>query len=426
MTATDQVRLMNEPQERARQPMAVREFRGLIIAQVVSEAGDQIARVAVALLILAHTGSALLSAATFAVSFIPTFLGAALLGPLADRFSRRNLMLIADAGRAVIIGLMAFVAIPGTPVWLLFALLIAAEFFTPVFDSARAASIPDILIDRDVITAGLGLSRSLHLINQAVGLIVGGFLVQLTSPRFALLIDAVSFVISFAVLALVLKPRPATLDAPDGVFVLLHDLRDGWGLLTSDVTRRSLVLLGWGMAIAIVAPEAVALAYVRHQGWGDAWGGILMASVIVGAAIGSLIVAGRPVGMQIDLLLPLAIAVCLPLLLTGLEPPRLILVLLWLLSGCAQAFLVPLMSFTTMLTSNDQRGRVVGIASAGFAALSALGYLLAGAVSDATSPAFSVVVMAVIGLAVASAGFVMWPTEQLRADVANLDSELSN
>ena len=32
----------------------------------------------------------------------------------------------------------------------------------------------------------------------------------------------------------------------------------------------------------------------------------------------------------------------------------------------------------------------------------------------------------VIGLAVASAGFVMWPTEQLRADVANLDSELSN
>jgi MFS family permease len=100
----------------------------------------------------------------------------------------------------------------------------------------------------------------------------------------------------------------------------------------------------------------------------------------------------------------------------------LILLFLWVLSGCAQAFLVPLMSFTTMLTPNEQRGRVIGIASAGFAALTALGYLLAGAIADATSPAFSVVVMAVIGLVVASVGFMAWPTSRLRADLANLDA----
>ncbi len=412
----------DEPRVSVREPLANAEFRGMILAQVASEAGDQIARVAIALLVLSQTGSALLAAATFAVSFIPTFLGAALLGPIADRFSRRSLMLGADLGRACVIGVMALVAIPGTPVWLLFALLIVAEFFTPVFDSARSASIPDILGDRDLVTAGLGLSRSLHLINQAVGLIVGGFLVQLTSARTALVIDAVSFLVSFALLAAFLKRRPATLDAPSGVGVLFSDLREGWDVLFADTSRRALILLGWGMAIAIVAPEAVALAYVRDQGWGDAWGGILMASVIVGAAIGSLFVASQPVNLQIDLLLPLAIAVCLPLLVTGLEPPRLVLVVLWVLSGCAQAFLVPLMSFTTMLTKNEHRGRVVGIASAGFAALTALGYLLAGAIADATSPAFSVVVMAVIGLIVASIGFSTWPTTRLRQDLAAIDS----
>lgn len=412
----------NEPRVSVREPLANPEFRGIILAQVASEAGDQIARVAIALLVLSQTGSALLSAATFAVSFIPTFLGAALLGPIADRFSRRNLMLGADLGRACVIGVMAFAATPGTPVWLLFALLIVAEFFTPVFDSARSASIPDILGDRDLVTAGLGLSRSLHLINQAVGLIVGGFLVQLASARTALAIDALSFLISFALLAVFLRRRPATLDAPDGIGILLKDLREGWEVLFADTSRRALILLGWGMAIAIVAPEAVALAYVRDQGWGDSWGGILMASVIVGAAIGSLFVASQPINLQVDLLLPLAIAVCLPLLVTGLEPPKLLLVLLWLVSGCAQAFLVPLMSFTTMLTRNEHRGRVVGIASAGFAALTALGYLMAGAIADATSPAFSVVVMAVIGLVVASVGFVSWPTLRLREDLAALDS----
>ena len=412
----------SEPRVSVREPLANVEFRGIILAQVASEAGDQIARVAIALLVLSQTGSALLSAATFAVSFIPTFLGAALLGPLADRLSRRNLMLGADLGRAIVIGAMALLALPATPVWLLFALLIVAEFFTPLFDSARSASIPDILGDRDLVTAGLGLSRSLHLINQAVGLIVGGFLVQLASARVALTVDAMSFLVSFVLLGVYLARRPAMLEAPSGVGVLIGDLREGWDLLFADVSRRSLILLGWGMAVAIVAPEAVALAYVRDQGWGDAWGGLLMAAVIVGAAIGSLVVASRTVNLQVDLLLPLAIAVCLPLLLTGLEPPRIILLVLWVLSGCAQAFLVPLMSFTTMLTPNEQRGRVIGIASAGFAALTALGYLLAGAIADATSPAFSVVVMAVIGLVVASSGFVAWPTLRLRADLANLDA----
>lgn len=413
----------DEPRVSVREPLANSEFRGIILAQVASEAGDQIARVAIALLVLSHTGSALLAAATFAVSFIPTFLGAALLGPIADRFSRRNLMLGADLGRALVIGLMALVAIPGTPVWLLFALLIAAEFFTPLFDAARSASIPDILGDRDLVTAGLGLSRSLHLLNQAVGLIVGGFLVQLTSPRIALSVDAVSFLVSCALLAVFVAPRPAMLESTKSVGMLLTDLREGWDVLTADVSRRSLILLGWGMALAIVAPEAVALAYVRDQGWGDAWGGLLMASVIVGAAIGSVFVASQRVNLQIDLLLPLAIAVCLPLLVTGLEPPRLVLMLLWLLSGCAQAFLVPLMSFTTMLTRNEHRGRVVGIASAGFAALTALGYLLAGAIADATSPAFAVVVMAVIGLVIASIAFVAWPTAHIRGDLARLDSD---
>ena len=412
----------SEPRVSVREPLANVEFRGIILAQVASEAGDQIARVAIALLVLSQTGSALLSAATFAVSFIPTFLGAALLGPLADRLSRRNLMLGADLGRAIVIGAMALLALPATPVWLLFALLIVAEFFTPLFDSARSASIPDILGDRDLVTAGLGLSRSLHLINQAVGLIVGGFLVQLASARVALTVAAMSFLVSFVLLGVYLARRPAMLEAPSGVGVLIGDLREGWDLLFADVSRRSLILLGWGMAVAIVAPEAVALAYVRDQGWGDAWGGLLMAAVIVGAAIGSLVVASRTVNLQVDLLLPLAIAVCLPLLLTGLEPPRIILLVLWVLSGCAQAFLVPLMSFTTMLTPNEQRGRVIGIASAGFAALTALGYLLAGAIADATSPAFSVVVMAVIGLVVASIGFVAWPTLRLRADLANLDA----
>ena len=92
---------------RYRDVLGHREFRGLVVAQVLSEVGDQIARVALALLVLDRTGSALGAAAAFALSFVPGFFGSAFLGPLADRLSRRSVMLVADAARFLVVGLIA-------------------------------------------------------------------------------------------------------------------------------------------------------------------------------------------------------------------------------------------------------------------------------------------------------------------------------
>ena len=399
-----------------RDVLAVREFRGMVLAQVASEAGDQIARVALALLVLDQSGSPLLAAASFAISFLPSLFGGPLLGPLADRFSRRGLMLAADLGRAVTVALIALIALPGVPVAALFVLLFIAELFTPLFDAARVASIPDV-------NAGLGLSRALNLVNQAVGLVLGGLVVQLLGSRVALMLDAFSFVVSYVILFFALKSRPAALEATQSVGRLLADLGEGWRLLMADPSRRAFVLLGWGLAAPLAAPEAVALAYARDNDQVDGWGGALMASIVVGAAIGSILVARRSLRDQLDLVLPLAIGMSLPLLVTGIEPPIFVLVVLWGLSGFAQAFLIPVMSFTTLLTPNEQRGRVVGIAGAGFAALTAIGYLVAGAIATVTSPAFAVVVMAVVALVIVSAAYLVWPAAGLRADVRRLEAQ---
>jgi len=405
-----------------RQVLGVREFRGMVIAQIASQAGDQIASVALALLVLNQTGSPLLAAGTFAVSFVPSLLGSALLAPLADRFSRRSLMLGSDIGRAITVALIALLAVPGTPLWVLFALLFVSELFTPLFDSARMASIPDVLGTPSYVTAGTGLSRALNLINQAVGLFVGGLIVQLTSPRVALFLDALSFIISFAVLAVTLRERPSPLESTPSIKVLFADLTEGWTMLMRDPSRRAFVLLGWALAAPLVAPEAVALAYAKDNGEVDGWGGALMAGVVVGAAIGSVLIGRRALRVQLDLVLPLAVLMCLPLLVTGIEPPIPIVLVLWSLCGAAQAFLIPVMTFTTLLTPNEARGRVVGIAAAGFALFTTLGYLATGWVATLTSPAFAVVVMAVLGLAVAAIAYLLWPAASLRADIRRLEA----
>jgi MFS family permease len=405
---------------RYRDVLANREFRGMVIAQIASEAGDQIARVALALLVLDRTDSPLLAAATFAVSFLPIVVGGPLLGPLADRFSRRTLMLLADAGRAVGIALLALVAVPGAPLWLLFVVLMLAELFTPLFDAARSASIPDILGTPEHVNAGLGLSRSLNLVNQAVGLVLGGAIVQLTGSRVALLIDALSFVVSFAILYVSLERRPARLEAMESLGMLVSDMVEGGRRLFADPSRRAMVLLMWALAAPMAAPEAVALAYARDTGETDVWGGVLMGSVVVGAAIGAVLVARRPLIVQLDLMLPLAVVMSLPLLVTGIQPPIAIVVLLWAAAGAAQAFMIPTMAFLTMFTPNEHRGRVVGLAGAGFMALTALGYLVAGAIATAATPAFAVAAMASVALVIVAVIYLVWPAARLRAAVRGL------
>src|SRR5262249_32448201 len=79
---------------------AVGEFRSLWLAQVLSVAGDQLARVALTLLVFDRTGSPLLAAVTFAASVVPTFVGSVTLSGLADRWPRREGMIICDPCRA--------------------------------------------------------------------------------------------------------------------------------------------------------------------------------------------------------------------------------------------------------------------------------------------------------------------------------------
>ena len=73
-----------------------------------------------------------------------------------------------------------------------------------------------------------------------------------------LFLDALSFVVSYALLAAFLKRRPGALEATQSVQVLLADLAEGARFLVRDRNRMALVLLGWGMAASLIAPEAVA------------------------------------------------------------------------------------------------------------------------------------------------------------------------
>ena len=107
---------MSAVDERARygDVFAEPEFRALWLAQLLSVAGDQLARVALTVLVFQHTHSALWTAVTYSVTFLPWLIGGLALAGLADRLPRRDVMVACDVTRAVLVAAMMA---PGIPLW---------------------------------------------------------------------------------------------------------------------------------------------------------------------------------------------------------------------------------------------------------------------------------------------------------------------
>ena len=138
-------------------------------------AGDQLARVAITLLVFDQTRSALLAAIAFAASIVPSFLGGLLLSGIADRRPRRQVMIACDLSRALLVAVMA---LPGMPTVLLVALLFLVTIAGAPFISARAALYPDILRG-DSYVLGTAVTLTTLQFAQVLGFAAGGALVGL-------------------------------------------------------------------------------------------------------------------------------------------------------------------------------------------------------------------------------------------------------
>ena len=111
-----------------REVFAQAEYRAVFAASTLSWIGDYIAKAAVTVLVYRETGSVALSAAAFAVSYLPWLIGGPLLATVAERHRYRQVMVTADLVRMVLVGL---VALPGLPVWAVLALLFATTLANP-------------------------------------------------------------------------------------------------------------------------------------------------------------------------------------------------------------------------------------------------------------------------------------------------------
>lgn len=371
---------------------------------VLSGIGDELARVALTVLVYQRTDSPLLSAITFAISYLPWLLGGPVLSAIADRMPRARVLIATDAVRAVLVAAMA---IPRVPLPVLLVLLFLVSLGAPPFESARSALQADIL-EGDRYAVANSLTNVGIQLTQVVGFLLAGALVAAFSPSAALLFDAATFLVSAVWLSIGLRRLPPPSGGDDERPSLLRDTVEGLRFLLRSPRPRAIIAVLWAGMLFLYAPEGLAVPLARELGQGTTGVGVLLAANPLGVVLGALVI-GRLVGpdRRERLLAPLVILSLGSLVAAGVVagtagPGRTsfaVVVALLFVSGIGSAWSIPLNASFVQAVPPEFRGRAFGVAVSGLYGVQGIGVAAAGALAEGLSPGAVVTVAGALGLA---------------------------
>jgi MFS family permease len=175
-----------------------RNFRRLWSAQIVSEIGDWFYTLAIYNLLLQLTGRAGSVALALVLQVLPQTLIGPTAGVVNDRLRRKQVMIASDIGRMLIVLCMLLIR-SKEKVWLVYPLLMAETLLVAFFEPARNAVIPNIVEREDVVVANT-LSSTTWSANLMLGATLGGVVAALLGRDAVFLLNALSFLISAALI----------------------------------------------------------------------------------------------------------------------------------------------------------------------------------------------------------------------------------
>jgi predicted MFS family arabinose efflux permease len=176
-----------------------RSFRTLYAANAVSLLGDWFNVVALFSLLLELTGKGEAVAYALLTRFVPAFFAGPAAGVLADRVSRRAILVASDLLRAGLVLCLLFVRRPDQ-VWIAYAVVTAHSVVSAFFEPAQQAMLPNLVSEADYPLAAT-LENSLWAAALAIGSALGGAALALLGRDAAFVCDAASFLGSAALLA---------------------------------------------------------------------------------------------------------------------------------------------------------------------------------------------------------------------------------
>jgi MFS family permease len=221
------------------------EFRKLWAGQTISSFGSQVTGFALpltAILLLGATPGQMGLLA--ALQYAPFLLVTLIAGAWVDRLPRRNILIVADLGRALLLGSIPAAALLGVlSLGHLYVVAFLAGVLTVCFNVADQAFLPTLLRREELIEGNSKLAAS-RAVAQVAGPGLGGWLVQVLTAPMAIALDAASFLGSALCLGLI-RARPTEDSGPrNGRTGLRGEVAEGLRLVLSHPLLRPIAGAG--------------------------------------------------------------------------------------------------------------------------------------------------------------------------------------
>lgn len=372
-----------------------RNFVLLWQGQFVSQIGSQAFVVAMMFWTMQATGSASLMGALMTLSLLPGVVLGPLGGTIADRYSRKTIIVTADLVSGIgVTGLALLFFLP----WAGVEMLIAGLFLICVingavmafFRPAILAAVPD-LVPPERVSSANSMNQFSFQFSTILGQSSGGILFALLGAPWLFLLDGLTFLFSAASESLIripYRPRPAGIHWLETLAQVRREFLEGLHYVWRHQGMKNfLVMVGvvhfFAMPFIVLMPFYVQL----RLGGGPEWYGFMMAAFSAGSVVGYAISGTWTVRRErrgIVLLSMLSSAGVLFALLGLFTQPVVALAVIFVAGAQLGIFNIHVMTIFQTTTESKLRGRVMGLLMTISNAASPLGMLASGLAGDLT------------------------------------------
>jgi MFS family permease len=359
-----------------------RNFQLFISGQLVSLVGTWMQTVAQSWLVYRMTHSAALLGAVGFASQVPILFLGPVAGILADRTSRRKIVITTQSLMMIQAFLIAALTLSQViQVWQVFSLALFLGICNAFDVPARQSFFVDMVGNEDLMNA-IALNSSMFNVARSIGPAVAGILVAALGEGMCFLINGISFVAVIAGLLMIRIPRHRPDPTPSRT---LEQFLGGWRYVWNNGAIGALMLLLGavsllGMSYAVLMP--IFADQVLHSGPSGL--GELLTSAGVGALFGALWLARRERAQGLDRVIVYAsMGFGASLVLFSLSRSFwLSLILLVPVGFCIMTQLASTNTLVQSMVKNEMRGRVMGIYSMMFLGMAPFGSLFAGYLAE--------------------------------------------
>ena len=307
-----------------------RDFLKFWGGETVSLFGSQITTLALPLSAISLLGATagdlgLIGAAGFA----PFLLFTLVIGVWIDRWRRRPVMLVANVARGLLLALVPLLAVLGIlQIWHLIVIAFAVAVCQVFFELAYQSYVPS-LVERRYLVEGNAKLQTAAATAEVGGPGVAGLLIQAVTAPVAIVVDALSFLVSAVAIGSIRKPEPPpdSHDRDPDAGGMLRDIGHGLRLIVRDRYLRAMAGEATTFNLGFTIIETVLLLYVtREVGMTPALVGVVFSIGSLGSLLGAVVAerAQRRFGFGRAMTAAYVVACLPPLLIPLVAPPTLV------------------------------------------------------------------------------------------------------